>query len=259
MTFSGPGLPLSDDGMDAACDALGVTEAKICAVLTVEARGFGFLPDRRPQILFERHIFHRRTDGQFDAEDPQISHPERGGHQGGAAEYDRLHRALDLAPTPALESASWGIAQIMGFNHEAVGFDTAEAMVEAFVRDEDAQLEGMARFIEANSLGPALQRGNWVVFARRYSGPDFKANEYDTRLAAAYAKARTVLPDLTLRAAQAGLLYLGINPGPIDGLRGRRTRGALTAYQQQRDLPVTGTLDAGTKAHLFAEAFPEGD
>ena len=81
-------------------------------------------------------------------------------------------------------------------------------------------------------------------------------NEYDTRLAAAYAKYRVLLPDLTLRTAQAALTYLGIDAGPIDGLRGRRTTSALSEFQQTRGLPVSGNLDPDTEVKLLAEAVP---
>ena len=52
MEFQDKGLPLSDEGMDQICELLGVNEPEVWAVLTVETRGFGFLKDRRPQILF---------------------------------------------------------------------------------------------------------------------------------------------------------------------------------------------------------------
>jgi peptidoglycan hydrolase-like protein with peptidoglycan-binding domain len=85
---------------------------------------------------------------------------------------------------------------------------------------------------------------------------DFKKNEYDVCLAAAHAKYKTILPDLSLRAAQGALLYLGFDPGPIDGLRGHRARSALIQFQETRGLPVTGELDDGTEDALLAEAFP---
>ena len=75
------------------------------------------MPDRRPQILFERHIFHRLTDGKFD--DGQISDPAAGGYGArGAAQYDRLALALAKDADAALQSASWGIGQIMGMNYD---------------------------------------------------------------------------------------------------------------------------------------------
>jgi hypothetical protein len=163
--------------------------------------------------------------------------------------------ALDRAA--ALQSASWGIGQVMGFNYTVAGFMTIDDMVAAMVKHEDAQLLAMANFIKGNNLAGALQRQNWVSFTRGYNGPDFKKNEYDTRLAAAHAKYKILLPDLTLRTAQAALLYLGLDPGPIDGVRGRRTRSALMQFQVRSGLPETGELDDETSNNFFVEAFPD--
>jgi hypothetical protein len=256
MDFLDQGRPLSDEGMDQVCEALGVAEPEIWAILTVETRGFGFLEDRRPLILFERHIFRRLTDGAYDAGHPDISNSNPGGYVGGPAEYARLEKAMELAREAALQSASWGIGQVMGFNCKMAGFSDVGAMVADMVRDEDAQLLAVATFIKASNLSGALRRNNWTSFARGYNGRDFKKNEYDTRLAAAYAKYKTMLPDLVLRQAQAALLYLGMDPGPVDGLRGRRTRSALIQFQESHGLPVSGELDDDTGVPLFAEAFP---
>lgn len=255
MDFQSQGRPLSDEGMDQVCSTLGVSESEVWAVLTVETRGFGFLQDRRPQILFERHIFHRLTQGRHDSGNANISSANAGGYLGGPGEYTRLEQAMSLDREAALGSASWGIAQVMGFNYGVAGFATIDAMVAGMVTDEDAQLLAMANFIKGNMLTRALQRQNWVSFARGYNGPEFKKNEYDTRLAAAHAKYKVLLPDLALRTAQAALLYLGIDPGPIDGVRGRRTRSALTLYQGQSGLPETGELDHDTERKLLAEVF----
>ena len=255
MDFQGQGRPLSDEGMDRVCETLGVEEAEVWAVLTVETRGFGFLQDRRPQILFERHIFRRLTDGHYDVGNTDISNTKPGGYVGGPGEYTRLEKAIGLDRGAALRSASWGLGQVMGFNHKIAGFDTVDDMVTDMVMNEDAQLLAMANFIKGNNLAGALRRHSWASFARGYNGQDFKRNEYDTRLAAAHAKFKTILPDLILRTAQSALLYLDIDPGPIDGLRGRRTRSALILFQERNSLPVTGELDEETEEMLFAEAF----
>jgi hypothetical protein len=255
MNFQSQGRPFSDEGMDQTCNTLGVAEPEVWAVLTVETRGFGFLQDRRPQILFERHIFHRITKGRHDTGNAEISNEKPGGYVGGAGEYARLDKAMKLDRGAALQSASWGIGQVMGFNYKVSGFVTIDAMVADMVKDENAQLLAVANFIKGNNLAGALQRQNWVSFARCYNGPDFKKNEYDTRLAAAHAKYKAILPDNALRTAQAALVYLGIDPGPIDGFRGRRTRSALMQFQDQFGLRETGELDQDTENKLLGEAF----
>jgi N-acetylmuramidase len=89
--FVGKSLPLSEAGLRNVCQQLGIKSAEIWAVLDVETRGCGFLPDRRLQILFERHIFSRETSHEFDAEHPDISNPQPGGYGPvGMHQYKRL-------------------------------------------------------------------------------------------------------------------------------------------------------------------------
>jgi hypothetical protein len=257
MNFARSGLPMTARGIGLVCEMLGVGEAEIWAVLTVETRGFGYLADRRPQILYERHIFSRRTDRRFDGEHADISARQAGGYLGGGREYDRLERAMRLDSSEALKSVSWGLPQVMGFNHRVVGFETVEAMVEAMVESEDRHLEALGQFINASPkcrLG--ITRHDWGTFAACYNGPDFRRNDYDNRLAAAYEKNKRSLPDLGLRAGQVALTYLGYSPGTIDGLRGRFTRGALTEFQAKNKLMPTGELDEETQAALMEQAFP---
>lgn len=53
-----------------------------------------------------------------------------------------------------------------------------------------------------------------------------------------------------IREAQRTLGELGYRPGPIDGVVGRRTQGALARYQRSEGIPVTGYLDAETMVRL---------
>jgi len=256
MEFHSQGRPFDKDGMTRACDALGVGLSELWTVLAVETKGFGFLVDRRPQILFERHIFHKLTQGRHDAGNGDVSNQESGGYAGGSKEYPRLEKAMQLDHDAALQSTSWGVGQVMGFNHKLVGFPNVEAMVDAMVQNENMQLLAAANFIKNNDLSAALQRQDWRAFAKGYNGVDFNKNEYDIRLAKAHAEYKQALPDLTLRTAQAALTYLGFSPGPIDGILGPRTKDALTAYQKLARIPQTGALDATTENRLLAEAFP---
>jgi hypothetical protein len=113
-------------------------------------------------VLFERHYFHRLTDGRFDRLHPGISAPTQGGYVGGTVEYARLEAAMALDEDAALQSASWGIGQVMGANYEDAGFPTVKAMVEAAVESENAQLISVAHFIEKSHLTGALRGQDWT-------------------------------------------------------------------------------------------------
>lgn len=250
--FEGSARALSEAGLSKAATDIGVGLPALWAVMTVETKGCGFLPDRRPLVLFERHVFHKRTHGKFDAAAPDLSDSTAGGYgAGGAFQHGRLTRAIALDRQAALESASWGLGQIMGYNAVSVGYSDVENMVKAMSDSEDAQFHAMVGFIKANKLSKVLQQGDWESFARRYNGPDFRKNRYDEKLAQEHARyVKGPLPDLKLRAAQLKLTYLGFNPGPVDGWSGTRTRDALSEFQTSRTLPVTGKLDAATLSAL---------
>jgi hypothetical protein len=250
--FTGVGVPLSNEGLGAGCERLRVGLPEIWSVLKVETSGCGFIADRRPQILFERHVFHRETGGRFDAVDADISATTAGGYgASGAHQYDRLGRAIALDRTAALRSSSWGIGQVMGSNATLVGFADVEAMVRAMVASEDSQLAAMLAYCVATGIDRALQRRDWAAFAKGYNGAGFAKNQYDTKLQAAFADyTANGTPDLRIRSAQIFLRYRGLDPGPIDGALGSRTRDALKAFQQRAALPVTGAIDDGTLAAL---------
>src|SRR5215510_13273028 len=108
MDFVGKSQALSQNGLDVATGTLSVAAPEIWTVLAVETSGWGFLPDRRPQILFERHLFSKRTNGRFDLCD--VSNPQAGGYGlTGANQFTRLASAIALDRAAALESASWGL------------------------------------------------------------------------------------------------------------------------------------------------------
>lgn len=246
--FEGKGKPLSEDGLKQAAQTLGIELPALWAVMTVETRGCGFLLDRRPLVLFERHWFRKLTEGQFDAEAPDLSNPTAGGYgKGGAHQHERLKRAVALHRKAALESTSWGLGQVMGFNAKAVGFADVEAMVTAMCESEDAQFQGMVGFISGHGLAKHLRTGDWASFAKFYNGSDFQKNHYDSKLAQAHARFTVgPLPDLRVRAAQLYLSYLGHDAGGVDGWFGERSQKALVKFQTSRGLPSAGLLDAAT-------------
>ena len=222
VEFAAAGTALSSDGLNTASRNARIELPELWSVLSVETAGCGFLADRRPKILFERHIFHRLTGGRFDAEDPDVSQPTAGGYgPGGAHQYERLAAALLLDREAALKSASWGMSQILGTNFEAAGFGQVEEMMAAMVESEDKQLLAGVQFIVRNGMDVQLRDHDWSGFARRYNGPNFAANNYDSLLEHFYHRyAAGPTPNLQIRAAQIYLIYKGFKPGAVDGVAG---------------------------------------
>lgn len=182
--------------ISAAAKELQVEPCAIYAVCRVESLGAGFLKSGKPKILFEGHIFWKRLKKhgldpqQFAAANPSILYPkwERAHYKGGEAEHGRLEAACAIHRRAALESASWGMFQIMGFNHPACGYDD----VEDFVADQcdcaATHLKAFCRLLHLNGWHEKLRNLDWAAFARLYNGPGYAQNQYDKKLAAAYAK-----------------------------------------------------------------------
>jgi N-acetylmuramoyl-L-alanine amidase len=61
---------------------------------------------------------------------------------------------------------------------------------------------------------------------------------------------RALDPVAELSGAQGRLNNLGYDAGPVDGMMGPRTRGALCAFQRDSSLSVTGELDQATRDKL---------
>ncbi|AIO49626.1 N-acetylmuramidase domain-containing protein [Burkholderia cenocepacia] len=184
-------LGLAD--LERAARTLDVPLACIRAVNEVESRGAGFLPDGRPVILFERHVFWKRLQARgidpapFAARQPDIVSRTRGGYRGSAAEYVRLATAESIDAGAAWESASWGAFQVMGYHWERLGYAGIDAFVACMEDGEAQHLDAFVRYIAADdTLRRALGARQWAAFARAYNGPDYAANLYDVKLARAF-------------------------------------------------------------------------
>ncbi|GAB3381663.1 N-acetylmuramidase domain-containing protein [Lysobacter fragariae] len=179
--------------------ALGVESATLHAVAEVEAAGAGFLPPPngdKPKILFEGHAFHRLTGGRFSKAHPGISYPkwDRKKYSGSlTGEWKRLDAACQLDRSAALQSASWGMFQIMGFNYPHCGCVDVDAFVVAQHAGATEQLAMFVKFISRPPFLATLQARKWAAFAKAYNGPGYAQNKYDTKLATAYAKWKLAL------------------------------------------------------------------
>lgn len=106
-----------------------------------------------------------------------------------AGEYERLNLAASIKKEAAYSSASWGMFQIMGFNHKACGKNTVMEFVEMMCKSMFGQMILFARFVHGNkNLSSSLINKDWENFALYYNGKGYKQNSYDTKLLNAYNK-----------------------------------------------------------------------
>ena len=247
--------PLTADGLQHAMDTLNIDAATLWAMVNVETHGCGYFASRRPQILFERHLFSKSTGGQYDATAPDVSNPVPGGYgPGGDSQYTRLAQAYALDAEAALGSASWGLGQILGSHATNVGYNSVDDMVTAMACSEDKQLEAVVGFIQWQNLEKALHQQNWAAYARSYNGVDYAKNQYDTKLSLAYNlfKDPAKRPDLTVRTAQMLLYLLGYDPHGVDGSMGAHTLTALHNFQAAQGQTLSTEIDDGVMASLNA-------
>lgn len=188
---------LTDDDYQKAASRLSVPVAAVKAVATVESNGGGFLSDGRVKVQYEPHVMYQRLVAHFgqDRADKELAaHPDLVARKAGSyqsadkedKDMDRAARLIDRQS--ALEAASWGAFQIMGYHWKTLGYPTQQA----FINEQYSaagQLETFVRFILADSrLARALRAKDWKTFAFVYNGKNYAANKYDTKLADAYKR-----------------------------------------------------------------------
>lgn len=189
------GYYLKQSDLVQAAEKLGVDLASVMAVNEVESTGSGFISDGVPKILFERHVFWRRLKAHgidpqpLSVKFPGIVSQKRGGYAGGKSEYTRLNAAMSIHREAALEAASWGAFQVMGYHWEMLGYSSVEEFVEKMREDEGQHLDAFVRYILSDkTLHKALQTKKWATVARLYNGPAYEENLYDVKMERAYKR-----------------------------------------------------------------------
>lgn len=178
---------------------LGIDPASAVGVIAVESGGNAFGTDGRMTIRCENHIFWSQWGQQnadifnqlfsFNGATPWQGHKYRNSpnmawqdvHTGQqSSEWSVFGVASGLNEHAAKLSISMGMAQIMGFNFKATGYNSVEDMFNAFASDVKLQLLGLFSFIAADlSMVKALRQNDYRTFARLYNGPgqpEFYAN-----------------------------------------------------------------------------------
>lgn len=189
-------MNISDKDIIEIAKNIGVEPAALKAVALVESNGNGFLPSGKCKILFEGHIFWRQlvicgiNPNIYLLENKNILFEvwDKSKYIGGEGEYERLEQAKKIHIDASLKSASWGLFQIMGFNHKACGYADIKEFTISMQQSEINQLRAVVSFISTNGIISALKLKNWVEFAKKYNGNGYAANQYDNKLLLAYNK-----------------------------------------------------------------------
>ena len=177
---------VSEGEITAFARRIGITERQMRAIAVVESGGAAFDRQGRPKILFERHVFWRRTGGRFGVQ--PWSNPKPGGYKEDS--WDKLCAAACASPLDAFAACSWGKFQVMGFHAAALGFPTALDLAWATVLSEAGSYDLLCRFILVNGLADearllSTNPNDCRPFARAYNGAGYERNDYHTKLARA--------------------------------------------------------------------------
>ena len=171
---------LSENDYEEAAQLLGCEVAAIKAVTKVESDGSGFDSQGRLRILFEGHVFYSLTKGKYGVTD--ISYPKWKRDYYNLDQYTRFNKAFALNSRAAMQSCSWGLFQIMGFNYDKCGFSEVGSFIDFMRKSEKNQLLCFCRFVKARGLDDELRGCLWAKFACGYNGSGYLINRYDTKL-----------------------------------------------------------------------------
>ena len=283
--------------------AIGVEPAALMAIVSTESAGrTSALVNGReePLIRFEGHYFYRLLKGAARARAVRegLASPRAGAvanPRSQAGRWKLLARARAIDRDAADCSVSWGLGQVMGENWRKLGYTSVEALVADARSGVAGQVRLMVRFVRANGLDRALRAKNWRAFARAYNGPAYARNDYDGKMARAYARYRrqgmNAMNALTGSSSEADMPadtgpaappdrpqwwdVTGTHPtlavgarGPAvarcqealglhaDGLYGPATREAVKAFQAKHGLGADGMVGPDTWAAIDRLAAP---
>jgi hypothetical protein len=176
-----------------------ISPSKLAATLYVESSGSGFGPEGKMTIRFEVCDFYnlwgkdhkkefdssfkcyKHGGEQFNDQYRNSSNEQFTSYHGNQSkEWKAFGIARNLDEQAALNSISMGLGQIMGFNHDKIGYSSAEQMFNNMSNSIKSQLDGFfAAIAYTNSQANAsciekLKENDYVGFAHCYnaSGQD---------------------------------------------------------------------------------------
>lgn len=276
--FKGPAKKIEDIDLPRIAHAIGVGEDEVHMLIDVEAAGSGFDSQGRPKMLFEPHVFYRELGAGTKREQAVkqgLAYAKWGAKPYPKDSYPRLIEAMKIDEAAALRSASWGASQVLGDNFKMAGFSSVQEMVDAMCEDEDNHIEAMIEFVKSSGIDDDLRRlaalkrpttaADCAPIARVYNGPGYAEHNYHGRMATAHNKWKKIKdtpwsPESAtgpiivaqgdadfdrdiIRNVQQMLKDKGyVEVGKVDGIAGKDTAAAISAFQIVEGLPVDGKI-----------------
>jgi murein L,D-transpeptidase YcbB/YkuD len=246
---------------------LGVVEQESAGKIYAEVDG-----RNEPVIRWEGHYFYRllTEPERTTAVRAKLAAKSAGQIKNPAAQQDRwdklLKPAMAISRKAAIESASWGVGQVMGDNWESLKYASAENFLESVRSGVGGQIDAMMRFCDVNKLLPAMRRGDFASFARRYNGPGAvgsysksmgdKVKAWEKKLGAGVPG--TPIPPPTVREGDSGKWVAEVQahlnmhgiPVSVDSQFGPATRKAVEDFQRSHGLSVDGVVGPASWAAL---------
>lgn len=283
------GKTLDDIDLPRIGHRIGIGEDLVHGLLDTETAGKKTDSKGRLPALYEPHVAWRNSSGAIRQKlvKAGLAYQKWGEKPYPKDSYPRIQKAMEIDERVALMATSWGGPQILGENYELAGFESPQAMVLAFMADEENQLEGMISFIENSHLDDELRvmqakidKGQKITgedarpFVRGYNGPGYEKNKYHTNFATNVNKWIKIpdtpwSPDEVLaediydgkvhdqiKEVQTLLDAKGYpEVGTIDGRWGTKTRGSVLAFKADNGLGSDWHID---ESFLSALALSKG-
>jgi len=281
---------LTENGFERAADVVGCEPAMLKALCQKESPDGGFDPKGRLKIFSEKHkIYKYLPAGKRSAaikNDIAVRRWSPGTQYRGFGSYPRnperagdlrwafYNRAFEFDPYAVQMGTSYGLGQIMGFNHRRVGYDTPGAMIEAFEQHEDNQLLAAAVFIASDrQLKQAFIHHDFQVIEHKYNGGG-QGGRYAADLEMLYNNIKSGgnhTSELFAGVSRAVSLRLGSYGEEVkalqkklnslgyicdaDGMFGQRTEDQVILFQRHNGLSEDGIVGPKTQA-AFDHAEP---
>jgi len=266
MNYEGKKVPLAPGQLASIAAEYGLAEAHVRTVMQVETAGHAYNSVGWPDFLFEPHKFYQNIPKAKlqTAIDEGLAYKSWKGPgsypKTPALRVEQFLKAAALDETAAIESASWGLGQILGSECEEAGYPTPQAMLQAFMDSEEAQIRGMLNLIKHRGLDKDLRNfPNMAAcrhFALRYNGAAYAKNNYHVKLQSAFNRLMSTTPHLVpakpldetihygdqnenVRSMQKILISLGydLGRGGADADYGPATRRAVMDWKAKNGIP----------------------